>query len=520
MLLVFNYTGDRLNFGLASERARQIGYRVRTILLADDCAFYASSAFNQNGHETQSDHQPTKVGQRGLAGSYWSIRLANSVATTANTLDDLVQRVRLISNWISTYSVCLQCTQVPGQPHTETVANGYLEFGLGIHNERGVELVPTMPLHAIIEHLMNKLMRSFQTKCNHLTESNQLDALEEIPVALMVNNLGGCSQFELNSVCSAIQRWFAANDAIDGPSISFQQRKLLLRLTRLHCDTFVSSFSMHGFSISLLPLLKPNWVILLDASEREAQLWKATNWGTLNQNHIQSEDEPGSSPDTFVSFQDELIGFQDKFQRAVISVCRHLCKLETKLNDLDRGSGDADCGSTMASMCRALLNHCAGADFKASFAQLSDVISNGDVGGSSGAICSLLCSGASSAIVAAKRSDLKLKLDASFWSNVLRQAADTVSEHGGAVRNDRTLLDVIWALADILAEIGSHPIDSQNAEHIVQHVKCAAERTAEMSAKVGRAAYASNRSIEDRQVDPGAWAFYHIIQAALYEIVS
>lgn len=33
-----NYTGDRLNFGIAIERARSEGVRVETVINADDCA--------------------------------------------------------------------------------------------------------------------------------------------------------------------------------------------------------------------------------------------------------------------------------------------------------------------------------------------------------------------------------------------------------------------------------------------------------------------------------------------------
>jgi dihydroxyacetone kinase len=43
LLIVKNYTGDRLNFGLAAERARAQGRRVETVLVADDIAIPDSS---------------------------------------------------------------------------------------------------------------------------------------------------------------------------------------------------------------------------------------------------------------------------------------------------------------------------------------------------------------------------------------------------------------------------------------------------------------------------------------------
>lgn len=52
LLLVKNYTGDRLNFGLALERARAGGADVRMLVVGDDSAFAA----------------PKKAGRRGLCG--------------------------------------------------------------------------------------------------------------------------------------------------------------------------------------------------------------------------------------------------------------------------------------------------------------------------------------------------------------------------------------------------------------------------------------------------------------------
>ena len=36
LLIVKNYTGDRLNFGLAAEKARKLGYRVELVMVCDD----------------------------------------------------------------------------------------------------------------------------------------------------------------------------------------------------------------------------------------------------------------------------------------------------------------------------------------------------------------------------------------------------------------------------------------------------------------------------------------------------
>lgn len=55
LLIVKNYTGDRLNFGLATEQARNHGVAADMVIVADDCAF----------------ELPSKAGRRGLCGTVY-----------------------------------------------------------------------------------------------------------------------------------------------------------------------------------------------------------------------------------------------------------------------------------------------------------------------------------------------------------------------------------------------------------------------------------------------------------------
>jgi len=41
LLIVKNYTGDRLNFGLAAERARALGLKVEMVVVADDMTYHS-----------------------------------------------------------------------------------------------------------------------------------------------------------------------------------------------------------------------------------------------------------------------------------------------------------------------------------------------------------------------------------------------------------------------------------------------------------------------------------------------
>ena len=56
LVIIKNYTGDRLHFGLAVERAKSRGHDVRLVVMADDMAF---------------DSDENTAGRRGLAGALY-----------------------------------------------------------------------------------------------------------------------------------------------------------------------------------------------------------------------------------------------------------------------------------------------------------------------------------------------------------------------------------------------------------------------------------------------------------------
>src|ERR1700753_3950583 len=70
LLIVKNYTGDRLNFGLAAERARAAGHQVEMVIVSDDVALKDST-------------QP-----RGIAGTLFVHKIAGAVAESGASLAD------------------------------------------------------------------------------------------------------------------------------------------------------------------------------------------------------------------------------------------------------------------------------------------------------------------------------------------------------------------------------------------------------------------------------------------------
>lgn len=137
-MILNNYTGDRLNFGIAVERARLLGYKIDMLLAADDCAFHKDRT--ENLEDLQLDEsviQKSKLGTRGLAGVYFMVRLANIMAKQGLNLKELKQRLSNYSELITTYSVSLNSCDIPGVGQSFNIGALQMELGLGIHGELG-----------------------------------------------------------------------------------------------------------------------------------------------------------------------------------------------------------------------------------------------------------------------------------------------------------------------------------------------------------------------------------------------
>jgi len=124
LLVVKNYTGDRLNFGLAAEMARAEGLAVESVVVADDLAGTAS---------------PGGAGPRGLAGTILVHKVAGAVAETGASLEAVAAEARATADAVRTMGVALTPCTIPaaGRPGF-TLGENEIELGLGIHGEPGI----------------------------------------------------------------------------------------------------------------------------------------------------------------------------------------------------------------------------------------------------------------------------------------------------------------------------------------------------------------------------------------------
>src|SRR6476660_8076359 len=140
VILAFgNYAGDRLNFGVAQERLIDEGIDTRIVYVTDDVA---SASREEQGK------------RRGIAGTFTVYKIAGAAAEDGADLDE-VERVMAKAN-DATYSFGVAfagCTMPGATAPLFTVADGQMDFGLGIHGEPGIRSDSWMDANALAAKL-------------------------------------------------------------------------------------------------------------------------------------------------------------------------------------------------------------------------------------------------------------------------------------------------------------------------------------------------------------------------------
>ena len=279
-------------------------------------------------------------------------RLANIMAKKGLNLKELRSRLSNYSDLITTYSVSLNCCDIPGVGQSFNIGQLQMELGLGIHGELGAGGRTSLePLQCVIERMLYQLNKAITNKLSKRLTELPTDKLELI---VLVNNLGGLSQFELNIVCNELIEQLNKMNILIKPEVNQSTNELLLNrsctIARLFSGTFLTSFAMHAVSITLLPKIDNELIHLIDSIESTPI--KPSN-GILNS-------EPVVKPKLVQNQQtkqliDNLNSIDNLFTKALTNACRSLMHAKDELNRLDSELGDSDCGSTMAVLAQNLL---------------------------------------------------------------------------------------------------------------------------------------------------------------------
>jgi len=338
LLIVKNYTGDRLNFGLAAERARAFGLNVAMVVVDDDIAL---------------PHLPQP---RGVAGTLFVHKIAGAAAENGKDLDSVEAIARDVIGKVASIGKSLDTCTIPGSSKEDRIAVGMAELGLGIHGEAGVEQVHFEDARSAMEMVLDRLE-------HHLGEGQH---------AVLLNNLGSTTPLEMSILTQALTASKLAEKIgwIIGPA------------------PMMTSLDMHGFSVSVMPVGDAE----LAALEQPVDLAAWPGLAALHPIDVKPLPD-GLSP------IEPIPSDHPKIRSLIERCCDLLIDAETPLNALDAKSGDGDTGSTLATAAKALkgsLDRMPLADPTQLFRAIGNELSQ-TMGGSSGVILAIFFSAAGDA---------------------------------------------------------------------------------------------------------------------------
>lgn len=224
-LIIKNYTGDVMNFEMATELAQADGIEVEQVIVNDDVAVEDSSF---------------TTGRRGIAGTIFVHKIAGAKAQAGGSLQEVKAIAEKVVANVRSMGMALSPCTVPaaGKPSFE-LAENEMEVGMGIHGEPGTERKVIATADEIATELTQKVL-------------DEMDLKSDDEVAVLVNGLGSTPEMELYIV---------------NGKVSEILKEKGIHIHKTFVGEYMTSLEMAGCSVTLLKL-DEELKVLLDAESK------------------------------------------------------------------------------------------------------------------------------------------------------------------------------------------------------------------------------------------------------------
>ncbi|MFF9901917.1 dihydroxyacetone kinase subunit DhaK [Streptomyces olivaceus] len=213
--VVKNYTGDRINFGIAAERLRADGIPVARVLIDDDLA-------------TESDE--TATGRRGTGATVIVEKLLGGAADAGAGLDELAGLGARIAAASRSVAVAARAQTSPSRGgEAFPLPAGALEYGVGIHGERAATTVEHPGFEQLVDRMTHQVADALPAGARS--------------VLLLVGGLGATTLLELHAVHARVSRLLGERG---------------LDVAGRLVGTYVPALDMSGFSLTMTAL-RDDW---------------------------------------------------------------------------------------------------------------------------------------------------------------------------------------------------------------------------------------------------------------------
>lgn len=497
VFIVNRYTGDCLNFGLAAEKARNaLAYSgnkksggVEMVIVGDDVAV---------GRERGG-----LVGRRGLAGNIITCKVLGAASDRGLNVQQLKKLGDTLVDSMVAVGTSLDHCHVPGRSKKPeewgALSQDACEIGMGIHNEPGFKhLEQTPPASELVREMLSLLLNPNDTDRAYVAFDK-----DDAP-AVLINNLGGVSQLEINALLDEV---ITQLDSTYG-----------LHPSRCYANQYMTSLNAPGFGISLInhkKVLKEtgqNVLELLDAPT-DAYSWSGVKlgWGSAtgkprdrNAEEKEASDRlahvrslggsvSGLSSDVKGSQGGPSNGDPQLVQQALTKACESALAAEPDMTRFDTVVGDGDAGETLANAAHGVLDALKKGDIDVNNAAgtcltIGTALESA-MGGTSGAIYALFFAGLVQGLVNGP-GQAGQPATAKEWGFAAKKALENLGTYTPARPGDRTLVDALTPFCEGLN-------GGKDLKTCVADAKEGAEKTKNMRARLGRATYVA--SMDDKK---------------------
>lgn len=460
LVVVPNYTGDCLNFGIAIKKAQQIGIKVEEIIVGDDCSIPAN--------------EQSVAGKRGLVGMLFVFKIAGAFAERGLSLAEVAEIARNVSLNTATYGMGLSACALPGQGLMFELAQDEIECGMGVHGEAGYERIKLGTASVLVTLMLKRICEALSLVAND-------------SVAVIVNNFGALSQLEQGIVVH---------------EIVIQLRNMKIEPVRLYSGVLMTSLNSAGIHVSVLKLTESHGDVFVKCLDEEttAPCWPGCSYSipsTITRIPFKVAEKKES----------EKIGIslnvreQRLIKTCLENACAAIVEQETYLNELDRGCGDGDCGSTLKRFADGILNNLDNLSLSHPAVLLSEIANIAeDMGGTSGALyCLFFTTGAKELALSKQEENLR-----HVWFSAFCSGLNCLEKYGKAKAGHRTMIDTMDAVCTMYEKmLKEHPNNFYDRLASAAWKGC--DSTKNMKPKAGRASYVKQAQYLT-EVDAGAFA--------------
>ncbi|WP_182171132.1 dihydroxyacetone kinase family protein [Flaviflexus equikiangi] len=467
VLIAFgNYAGDVLHFGDAAAQLSAQGIPARAVVTTDDIA-------SAGPDETEK--------RRGIAGWVPIFKATGAAAERGMDLDEVERVFHKANSRTRTLGVAFSGCTLPGDSEPLfTVPEGKMAIGLGVHGEPGIAEVPFGTADEVARVLVEKLLEERPEGSDHR-------------VIALLNGLGTAKYEEMFVTYRAVYKLLEAAglEIVDG-----------------EVGEFATSLDMSGISLTLC------WV-----DDELIDLWNdpvdtpTIRRGTVDAGALRDDIESLSHEPTRITVtekgSEESRALASNIAASLDTIAAMLRDKAAELGKLDSYAGDGDHGVGMqrgsenaADAARKLVADGAGAG--TTLAGAGEAWS-ATAGGTSGALWGVILNAAGHSM---GDSSVPSRQDV---VEIVQNVADTLQQVGAAAEGDKTMLDALLPFVRALSsesETSTLAAAWRSASTVAAH---AAEKTAELSPKIGRARPLAEKSVG--HADPGAVSLAYILAA-------